>query len=124
MDPASTGRDGARPRSGGECRLHRRRGRRPGSSQPARPGLPVFGQRNRHRKFWRLRSGFVGRPYNLRSPVDLVGTYTAVGAGAAVVGGVRLTRLRNANGVVLELQGGQVGLALNAGVSGVTITMP
>jgi hypothetical protein len=67
---------------------------------------------------------FVGRAYNLRSPVDLVGTYSAVGAGAAVVGGVRLTRLRNANGVVLELQGGQVGLAVNAGVGGVTITMP
>ena len=66
----------------------------------------------------------VGRAYNLRSPYDLVGTYTAVGAGAAVVGGIRATRLRNANGVVLELQGGQVGLQLNVGVSGATITMP
>src|SRR5215207_5403239 len=69
---------------------------------------------------------FVGRAYNLRSPYDLVGSYSAVGAGAAVVGGVRVTRLRNANGVVLELRGGQVGLGLelNVGVSGVTITMP
>ncbi|HKG82223.1 MAG TPA: hypothetical protein VKB16_03575 [Beijerinckiaceae bacterium] len=67
---------------------------------------------------------FVGRAYNLRSPYDLVGSYSAVGAGAAVVGGVRVTRLRNANGVVLELRGGQVGLELNVGVSGVTITMP
>jgi hypothetical protein len=66
----------------------------------------------------------VGRAYNLRSPYDLVGTYSAVGAGAAVVGGIRATRLRNANGVVLELQGGQVGLQLNVGVSGATITMP
>jgi hypothetical protein len=47
-----------------------------------------------------------------------------VGAGAAVVGGVRVVRLRNANGVVLELQGGQVGLELNVGVGGVTVTMP
>ena len=67
---------------------------------------------------------FVGRAYNLRSPSDLVGSYSAVGAGAAVGGGVRFTRLRNANGVVLELQGGQVGLQLNVGVSGATITMP
>jgi hypothetical protein len=67
---------------------------------------------------------FVGRAYNLRSPSDLVGRYSAVGAGAAVVGGVRVVRLRNANGVVLELQGGQVGLELNVGVGGVTVTMP
>jgi hypothetical protein len=40
-----------------------------------------------------------------------------------VVGGVRVSRLRNENGVALELRGGQVGLELNVGVSGVTITM-
>src|SRR3954451_17040960 len=58
---------------------------------------------------------FVGRAYNLHSPYDLDGSYSAVGAGAALVGGVRVTRLRNAKGVVLALQGGQVGLQLNVG---------
>ncbi len=65
----------------------------------------------------------VGRAYNLRQPWDIAGTYSVVGAGAAVVGGVRATRLQNGNGVVLELQGGQVGLELSVGVSGVTIAM-
>jgi hypothetical protein len=64
-----------------------------------------------------------GRAYNLRRPSDIAGTYSVIGAGAAVVGGVRATRLQNANGVVLALQGGQVGLQLSAGVSGVTIAM-
>ena len=65
----------------------------------------------------------VGRAYNLRQPWDIAGSYSVVGAGAAVVGGVRATRLQNANGVVLDLQGGQVGLELSVGVSGVTIAM-
>ena len=65
----------------------------------------------------------VGRAYNLRQPWDIAGSYSVVGAGAAVVGGVRVTRLQNANGVVLDLQGGQVGLELSVGVSGVTIAM-
>jgi hypothetical protein len=64
-----------------------------------------------------------GRAYNLRRPSDIAGTYSVIGAGAAVVGGVRATRLQNANGVVLALQGGQVGLQLSAGMSGVTIAM-
>jgi hypothetical protein len=64
-----------------------------------------------------------GRAYNLRRPSDIAGTYSVIGVGAAVVGGVRATRLQNANGVVLNLQGGQVGLQLSAGMSGVTIAM-
>ncbi|MGO4387820.1 hypothetical protein AB4Y85_09810 [Microvirga sp. 2YAF29] len=63
----------------------------------------------------------VGRAHNLRRPSDIAGTYTAVGGGAAVGGGVSGIRLQNAKGVVLELRGRTVGLELNASVSGVEI---
>ena len=66
----------------------------------------------------------VGRARNLHSPTDLVGTYSAIGAGAAVAGGAGGVALQNARGVVLELHGVKVGLELSAAVGGVTITMP
>jgi hypothetical protein len=64
-----------------------------------------------------------GRAFNLRSPTDIAGAYTAVGASAAIGGGVKVARLQNANGVVLELQGGEVGLEVSLNLSGMTITM-
>jgi hypothetical protein len=66
----------------------------------------------------------VGRARNLHSPADLVGTYSAIGAGAALAGGAGGVALQNARGVVLELHGVKVGLELSAAVGGVTITMP
>lgn len=66
---------------------------------------------------------FVGRAYHLRSPGDIAGTYTAVGAGLAIAGGARVARLRNANGVVLELRGRQVGFELAVDLSGMTVSM-
>ena len=65
----------------------------------------------------------VGRARNLHSPGDLAGTYSALGAGAAVAGGAGGVVLQNARGVVLELHGVKVGLELSAAVGGVTITM-
>ena len=65
----------------------------------------------------------VGRARNLNSPGDLAGTYSALGAGAAVAGGAGGVVLQNARGVVLELHGVKVGLELSAAVRGVTITM-
>ena len=66
----------------------------------------------------------VGHARNLHSPRDLVGTYSAIGAGAALAGGAGGVVLQNARGVVLELRGMKVGLQLSAAVGGVTITMP
>ena len=66
---------------------------------------------------------FVGRALNLRQPSDLAGTYTAIGAGAAIAGGGGGVRLQNAKGVVLELQGRRVGFEVSVAVSGATITM-
>jgi hypothetical protein len=68
-------------------------------------------------------SDLVGRVYHIRRPSDIVGTYSAVGAGVAVAGGARVARLQNANGVVLELRGAQAGLQISAGLGGLTIAM-
>jgi hypothetical protein len=66
---------------------------------------------------------FVGRALNLRSPGDLVGTYTAAGAGGALVAGAGGVRLRNANGVVLALHGPKLGVALSVNLVRITIAM-
>ena len=65
----------------------------------------------------------VGRAYNLRAPSDLVGSYSAVGAGVALAGGGRAVRLQNSRGVVLDLKGIQVGVEASMNVGGMTIAM-
>src|SRR6202020_1242165 len=47
----------------------------------------------------------VGRALHLRSPGDIAGTYSAIGAGAALAAGAGGVVLQNARGVVLELHG-------------------
>ena len=65
----------------------------------------------------------VGTASNLRTAADIAGTYSALSAGIAVVGGVRAATLQNANGVILQVQGGQVGLSASLSVSGLTISL-
>ena len=65
----------------------------------------------------------VGTVHNLRTVADIVGTYTSVGAGLTVGAGAEVGRFRNANGVILELAGLQVGLAVGLGSAGMTITL-
>jgi hypothetical protein len=65
----------------------------------------------------------VGTASNLRTAADIAGTYSAASAGLAVAGGARAITLQNANGVVLTLQGRQVGFQANLSVSGVTIAL-
>jgi hypothetical protein len=64
-----------------------------------------------------------GHAYHMRTPLDIAGTYSAVGAGAAVAAGAGGVRLRNAKGVVLELSGARVGIDLSVAMSGVTIRL-
>jgi len=54
---------------------------------------------------------------------QVTGAYSAVSAGVAVAGGGKTARLQNANGVVLELRGHQVGFDLSLNLSGVTISL-
>jgi hypothetical protein len=65
----------------------------------------------------------VGTASNMRQASDIVGTYSAAGAGLAVAGGANVATLQNARGVVLRLQGRQAGFQASLGVAGVTITM-
>jgi len=73
--------------------------------------------------FGASRADLVGRAYHLRTAADIAGTYTAVSAGVAVAGGARTARLRNSNGVVLELRGRQVGLELSIDLSGMVVSL-
>src|SRR5262249_59676809 len=49
------------------------------------------------------RATAAGSVYNLKSLDDFNGTYTAVGAGAAVAGGGRISTMQNQNGVRVTL---------------------
>jgi hypothetical protein len=65
----------------------------------------------------------VGTAHNLRHAGDIAGTYGAAGAGLAIAGGGQVARLQNANGVVLELRGMQIGFQASLGLGGITIAL-
>ena len=65
----------------------------------------------------------VGTASNLQTAEDIAGSYTAVGAGVAVIGGAKVARLQNARGVVLELHGVQIGLDVSLNLSGMTVAI-
>ncbi|MBX9847322.1 MAG: hypothetical protein K2Z80_36535 [Xanthobacteraceae bacterium] len=60
---------------------------------------------------------------NMRRASDIVGTYTGVGAGVAVIGGVGTARLQNEKGVILEVRAVKAGLEANLNLGGMTISM-
>lgn len=64
-----------------------------------------------------------GTASNLQSAADIAGTYTALSAGVAVAGGARSAVLQNARGVILRLQGRQVGFEASLSLSGLTIAL-
>jgi hypothetical protein len=66
---------------------------------------------------------FEGRVLNLRTPGGLAGNYIGIGAGGAIVGGIGVARLRNANGVILVVRGSKLGAGLSINLARVTITM-
>ena len=65
----------------------------------------------------------VGTATNLRTAADIAGSYSVASAGLAVAGGGKVATLQNANGVVLQLQGRQVGFEASVAVSGLTISL-
>jgi hypothetical protein len=64
-----------------------------------------------------------GTVRNIRRPSDVAGVYGAAGAGAAVGRGVRGIVLRNEKGAILQLSGREIGLLLNADLSGLAISL-
>jgi hypothetical protein len=68
-------------------------------------------------------SQLAGKARNLRTPNDLAGHYSAIGAGGALAAGAGGVALQNEKGVVLELAGAKVGVELSAAVGGVTVAL-
>jgi len=68
-------------------------------------------------------TNLIGRASHLHRLGDFEGTYTVVGAGGALLGGMGGVQLRNAKGVVLSLQGAKAGVEFAANVSKVVITL-
>ncbi|MGB6351672.1 MAG: hypothetical protein WBG10_16775 [Pseudolabrys sp.] len=66
---------------------------------------------------------FHGTVTNIRSPYDVAGVYGAAGMGGALIVGAQAIVLRNEKGAVLQLVGQQVGLQINADLSGMSISM-
>lgn len=69
------------------------------------------------------RTELLGRAYNINDPRDIVGSYTAVGAGVALASGAGEIRLQNSKGVILVLKGRKVGLEYSISLSGLEISM-
>ncbi|MGV7212240.1 hypothetical protein [Bradyrhizobium sp. UFLA05-112] len=59
----------------------------------------------------------------IREINDFAGTYSSVGGGFALVGGVNGVHLRNEKGVTIVLQGPKAGLEVAANLSAITISM-
>jgi hypothetical protein len=66
---------------------------------------------------------FHGTVSNISSPYDVAGIYGAGGVGAAVGTGAQAIVLTNQKGAVLSLTGRQVGLQINADLSGLSISV-
>jgi hypothetical protein len=73
--------------------------------------------------FGASQTDLVGTVSNIRRPQDVAGVYGAAGAGAAIGTGARAITLRNEKGALLQLQGRQTGLMVNADLSGLAISL-
>ena len=65
----------------------------------------------------------VGRADYINELGDFSGTYSMVGGGAAVVGGVSGVQLKNDKGVIITLQGSKGGLEVSANITRVVIIL-
>jgi hypothetical protein len=64
-----------------------------------------------------------GSVYNLESPADFSGTYTAAAAGVTVISGGSAVYLKNEHGVVIKLIAETTGLKFNLSAGGVRIAL-
>src|SRR5580693_6256932 len=64
-----------------------------------------------------------GEVYNLSSPADLSGNYSAVTAGVTVIEGGSVAYLKNEKGVVIKLHSQTGGLRFNLSANGMRITL-
>lgn len=64
-----------------------------------------------------------GRASGIREIGDFAGTYSSVGGGAALIGGINGVQLRNDKGVTIVLQGPKAGLEFAANLSEIIISL-
>jgi hypothetical protein len=64
-----------------------------------------------------------GEVYNLTSPADLSGDYSAVTAGVTIIEGGSVAYLKNGKGVVIKLHSQTGGLRFNLSANGMHITL-
>jgi hypothetical protein len=64
-----------------------------------------------------------GEVYNLASPADLTGNYTAVTAGVTIIEGGSVAYLKNDKGVVIKLHSQTGGLRFNLSANGMHLTL-
>jgi hypothetical protein len=64
-----------------------------------------------------------GEVYNLTSPADLAGNYSAVTAGITIIEGGSVAYLKNEKGVVIKLHSQTGGLRFNLSANGMHITL-
>ena len=64
-----------------------------------------------------------GEVYNLTSPEDLSGNYSAVTAGVTIIEGGSVAYLKNDKGVVIKLHSQTGGLRFNLSASGMHVTL-
>jgi hypothetical protein len=64
-----------------------------------------------------------GEVYNLTTPADLSGNYTAVTAGLTIIEGVSVAYLKNDKGVAIKVHSQTGGLRFNLSANGMRITL-
>jgi len=64
-----------------------------------------------------------GTASNLRTAADIVGTYGAASASLAVIGGGKVAQLQNEKGVILQVQGLELGVEASLSLGGMTISL-
>ncbi len=64
-----------------------------------------------------------GEVYNLTTPADLSGNYSAVTAGVTIIEGGSVAYLKNDKGVVIKLHSQTGGLRFNLSANGMHITL-
>lgn len=65
----------------------------------------------------------VGRADYINELSDFSGTYSVIGAGGALVGGISGVQLKNDKGVMISLQGAKGGLEVSANITRVIIAL-
>lgn len=68
-------------------------------------------------------ANLTGTVRNLKRPSDIIGQYSAVGGGGAVIAGVAAVELQNNRGVLIRVSGPQVGLEFSVDLGGLTINL-